>query len=456
MILDKKIEIMIEKRYIKEKLLKYYFFMFLSLFLFFINLYLKLELIFKNQTLIKSIDINKIKTMGLLSSFFVWISLVFISYLLIIWFLSSLASILLNRYYKFNIFRSIKWLKVKLFTLFKFTLLDKFKQSLRTDDKKTLEFIQYMQKNNFIIHGSKSIALKYTDYWRETNDLDFMSMSLNSNFKDLNQQENVKINFVDNISAKLELQNENNANVEVLIAKYIPSQYIKTLKEIKIPNIEWMIAMKIHQLFRFYLLEKNKVEVSESKIKNSLLDLAFLFSKTKTWKMKKIINTFADLYLSNFFISYYINTYCFDLTNSEEAKNLLAYLKTNIQKNETIDELSFFFDELFEELQNNKEIQLISNKINNIVKNKEELEIKFIEASSSKDKEISTLKRLFLSKIEKENFIKKQYNNSIIENKYIDLYIKDFQKDEQKDEQLDVRQILLLELNKQIKEGINE
>ena len=172
--------------------------------------------------------------------------------------------------------------------------------------------------------------------------------------------------------------------------------------------------------------------------------------------MNKTINAIANLYLSNFFISYYINTYCFDLTNKEDNQNLLKYLKNKIEENKRTNELLFFFDELLNKLNNEKTIQIMSNKINEIVKNKEELEIKFIETSTNENKGISTLKRLFLTKLEKENFLKNQYKNSNIKNKYIIFLLKDFEKINEKDNELDIRKILLLELNKQIEEVKNK
>ena len=40
--------------------------------------------------------------------------------------------------------------------------------------------------------------------------------------------------------------------------------------------------MKIHQLFRLYLMNKNAISISKNKIQNTLLDLAFLLNKSNS------------------------------------------------------------------------------------------------------------------------------------------------------------------------------
>lgn len=452
MLLEEKIQLMKDGKYLKNKLLKYYFFLLFSIFLFVLNFYLTLILYEKSIPMFKSFDLSKIDKYQK-SYVLIWIFMIIFGYLEINWFINSLSSILLNRYFEFNIFRSLKWFKVKLFTLFKFSLFKQIKQKIEENNMESKDFINYMQNNNFILHGSQAISFKYSDFWRKTNDLDFISKDLNSKLKNIDKYKNIKINFIDDITAKLELEQ---TKIEVLIAKYIPNKYISKINGIKIPNIKWMIAMKIHQLFRLYLMNKNEISISKNKIQNTLLDLAFLLNKSNSWKMNKTIHAIANLYLSNFFISYYINTYCFNLTNKEDNQNLLKYLKNKIQENKMTNELLFFFDELLNKLNNEKTIQIMSNKINEIVKNKEELEIKFIETSTNENKEISTLKRLFLTKLEKENFLKNQYKNSNIKNKYITFLLKDFEKINEKDNELDIRKILLLELNKQIEEVKNK
>ncbi|MGP1451289.1 MAG: MAG4530 family protein [Metamycoplasmataceae bacterium] len=452
MLLEEKIQLMKDGKYLKNKLLKYYFFLLFSIFLFVLNFYLTLILYEKSIPMFKSFDLSKIDKYQK-SYVLIWIFMIIFGYLEINWFINSLSSILLNRYFEFNIFRSLKWFKVKLFTLFKFSLFKQIKQKIEENNMESKDFINYMQNNNFILHSSQAISFKYSDFWRKTNDLDFISKDLNSKLKNIDKYKNIKINFIDDITAKLELEQ---TKIEVLIAKYIPNKYISKINGIKIPNIKWMIAMKIHQLFRLYLMNKNEISISKNKIQNTLLDLAFLLNKSNSWKMNKTIHAIANLYLSNFFISYYINTYCFNLTNKEDNQNLLKYLKNKIQENKMTNELLFFFDELLNKLNNEKTIQIMSNKINEIVKNKEELEIKFIETSTNENKEISTLKRLFLTKLEKENFLKNQYKNSNIKNKYITFLLKDFEKINEKDNELDIRKILLLELNKQIEEVKNK
>ncbi|MDD7896548.1 hypothetical protein PUW91_00310, partial [Metamycoplasma hyosynoviae] len=85
------------------------------------------------------------------------------------------------------------------------------------------------------------------------------------------------------------------------------------------------------------------------------------------------------------------------------------------------------------------------------IKDKEKLENNFLNYSSSEEREISSLKRIFSSEAEKNKFIKDNYQDYSFGSKVIKLFYDLFENDPNKQlDTLDIRQIMLLELNKKL------
>ncbi|WP_420792682.1 MAG4530 family protein [Metamycoplasma hyosynoviae] len=444
MLLEK---ILIEKKILKINLKKYYFFLFFSTFLFFLSLYFIFLLTEKMGITFKIFDSKNITTKQKIQ-IYLWMVLFLSIAFNLIWFIDSLAMIFINKYYRFNIYRCSKWLKLKLFFTFRYKLFTQLCKRVNDFKEEEIDFVKYMQKNRFLLQGSKSILWKYKDFERQTNDFDFNAFEINAKLNDLEKQKNIEIKQKDNIVGKLIF---NGVSVEVIISKYVPSYFVENKRGIKIPKITWMIAMKFHQLVKLYNLRKDGNIVSKEKINNTLIDTAFLLSKLKIFNINKIILNIQYLYISNFFIGYFLNSNCFDDFSDGNITKFSEYLATEINDLKNVNELFFFFDELISKLKSNTLMIKMAKSINQIIKDKEKLENNFLNYSSSEEREISSLKRIFSSEAEKNKFIKDNYQDYSFGSKVIKLFYDLFENDPNKQlDTLDIRQIMLLELNKKL------
>ncbi|WPB50261.1 hypothetical protein R9C05_01445 [Metamycoplasma subdolum] len=429
----------------KKKLATDFFFLFFSTFLFFSSLAFLLALNDGDPKYV--LQFFHPKTTGQKLFWFIFLNIISIIVLLFLpfWFLSSLATILINRYFNFNIFRAIHWLKIKLIVTFKIKLYKEFTKPINLENVEEKTFVNDLDKNYLILHGSKAISYKYRDFWRTPNDLDFISYSIFSNLDNLTNYKNLKIEFKDNILAKMIL---NKTQIEILLSKTIPQSFIETKKNIKLPNIYWMIASNIHQILKYFLLEENSKEIPKEKVNNSLLDLLFLLSKKGNLNIKKLLKFIKYSYISNFFLSYYlINTTFYDFSEKTLEK-LFNYLTLNIKNIENSQELFFLFDMLFAQIKKDKEIIALSKSIYEIIQNKEELELKFLKHSTAENKEISSLQRVFENETQKNEFIYSNYSNCKFKSKAIMLFYNNMQ--DIANNKLDIRKLLLLELNKRM------
>lgn len=446
MILEEKIKLFTEKKLLKNSTTKYFCFLFLSIFFLVITLILLIAINANRSKFLNYLNFKHIKNLRI--TIYLHIFFVTLIMLQIYWFINSLCIILINKYFKFNIFRAIKWLKIWTFCSLKFELLENISKPIENFTNEEIDLIKNMQENNLFLHGSKSIAYKYKDFWRKTNDMDFCSFENKLKNLDLNIKQNIKITFYDKITAKLLL---NNKNIEVLIAKYIPNYFIQTKREIKIPKLQWMIAMKIHQLLKLFLIQKEGMKVSKEKIQNTFLDLAFLLNKGGKYNINKTILFIKYLYISNFFISYYLNKLNFSDYSEKNIKEFVEYCSNNIKQLENVNELYFFFDLVLTKLQNNQELIKMSKAMNIIIQEKEKLENKFLNYSTHENKNISSLERQFSSEKEKNDFLKTNYENLPITSKIIKLFNSNWTIGfNNKNNNIDIRQILLFELNKKI------
>ncbi|WVU91804.1 hypothetical protein V3322_00460 [Mycoplasmopsis agalactiae] len=211
---------------------------------------------------------------------------ILILWLLLMWTINSLSNILFNKFYNYNILKSLNWLKVKLFTAFRFKDFAKLCKKNNFVSNEQLSLIKQMQDVGFLVQGSKSIAIKYNDYFREANDIDFVSENSSSRIINLDKLSNITFNFKDQIIAK---SRHNDTEIEVLSPKILPKEFAVYKSGIKVPKLNFMIAMKVHQLLRFYRLKSEGKEIPATKIKNSLLYLGFLLSKSCCLQYRKIL-----------------------------------------------------------------------------------------------------------------------------------------------------------------------
>nr|WP_307925153.1 hypothetical protein [Mycoplasmopsis bovis] len=147
---------------------------------------------------------------------------ILILWLLLMWTINSLSNILFNKFYDYNIFKSLNWLKVKLFTAFRFKDFAKLCKKNNFVSNEQLSLIKQMQDVGFLVQGSKSIAIKYSDYFREASDIDFVSENESSRIMNLDKLSNITFNFKDQIIAK---SRHNDTEIEVLSPKILPKEF---------------------------------------------------------------------------------------------------------------------------------------------------------------------------------------------------------------------------------------
>nr|WP_233742327.1 hypothetical protein [Mycoplasmopsis agalactiae] len=364
------------------------------------------------------------------------------------WTINSLSNILFNKFYDYNIFKSLNWLKVKLFTAFRFKDFAKLCKKNNFVSNEQLSLIKQMQDVGFLVQGSKSIAIKYNDYFREASDIDFVSENASSRIINLDKLSNITFNFKDQIIAK---SRHNDTDIEVLSPKILPKEFAVYKSGIKIPKLNFMIAMKVHQLLRLYRLKSEGKEIPATKIKNSLLDLGFLLSKSCCLEYRKILWSFKNLSLLNLFSSYHLNTYAFD--DFDNIKESLKFANSYIQKIQNIEEVYDFLDKFTDLLKNDKEALFIGKRVNLIIKNKRTIEEKYLQNSSALDKSLLALERNFASNNEKLMYLGKF--KKPIELKALKNIINLFEKLPDSSLFIDIRKILVLELN-EIEEVKNE
>nr|WP_235750737.1 hypothetical protein [Mycoplasmopsis agalactiae] len=373
---------------------------------------------------------------------------ILILWLLLMWAINSLSNILFNKFYDYNIFKSLNWLKVKLFTAFRFKDFAKLCKKNNFVSNEQLSLIKHMQDVGFLVQGSKSIAIKYNDYFKGASDIDFVSKNASSRISNLDQLSNITFNFKDQIIAK---SKHNDTEIEVLSPKILPKEFAVYKSGIKVPKLNFMIAMKVHKLLRLYRLKSEGKEIPAAKIKNSLLDLGFLLSKSCCLEYRKILWSFKNLSLLNLFSSYHLNTFAFD--DFDNVKATLEFANSYVQKIQNIEEVYDFLDKFTDLLKNDKEALFIGKRVNLIIKNKRVIEEKYLQNSSALDKSLLDLERNFASNNEKLMYLKKF--KKPIELKALQNIINLFESSPDSSFFIDIRKILLLELN-EIEEVKNE
>ncbi|WP_373422502.1 MAG4530 family protein [Mycoplasma miroungigenitalium] len=448
MLLKDKINFLKQKNWIKNSLKRYYLFLFLSTLLFSVILYIFVLVSTSNFELFNILkNKNKGQDIAFKTYVYLYILLIVLLFLQVIWFLNSLSIIYINKYYEYNWFRAYKWLKLKLFVTLNIRVLKQMTTKNEQKDDVERNIIFRMQKNGFVLHGSKSLELKYKDYFRKANDLDFISYEKNCK---LNNIGNLKTIYNDGLFAKYSYDNK---PVEIFLPKFIQKNKIWNKNGFFLPKRHFLISMKIHQLFKSFMLSKKNLDKSDEKVENALMDLAFLISKSNILSIKKIISHIEYMYFSNFFVSYFMKSDAF-VPTKDNINSFLIYINSKLNLNGHLFELNELFNLIFKKM-NLKKFNLISKKINEIIKDKYKFEQEILNISTHKDKTICSLKRVFSSDNEynilMSRFKEIDYKNlSGVLNSLIDEF-KGIQNENNGSISIDIRELLLLELAKRLR-----
>ncbi|ENY69074.1 Hypothetical protein, predicted transmembrane protein [Mycoplasmopsis bovigenitalium 51080] len=448
MILKEKLDALQSSKLIKKTLVYQYLFLIISLLFSIFILMLVVLFCISPSKYVSFLFSDVANSKNKISIYkFVIISTILLFWACVFGIVKSISIIMINTYYKFNIFRALKWFNVYLIVRMKYNMFKKI-NLINRNATQDIELINYMNSKNLILHGSASINFAYNDYWRLSNDYDFASKSLAPQYVKPNEVENLKLLFNDFVASKYEYKN---INVEILYGKYIPARFLRKKHNIDIPNIHLMIAMKIHQLLHLYLASQNKIysiELFNQKAKNTFIDLCFLLNKSKYWNFNKLKNTFNFLYLSNYLVQFFLNRQVFEFTDNDEIKKFILFVKEISLINEYYAEGYQFIKLFIESVQKDIFIKHIGKEINSNIKNRSQFYNRLIENSKSSNRNVQSFQWTFITQSEKEIFLHKFYEKLNNENKHLlNEMISDFQEGEQ-DKSIDIRLLLLYELSK--------
>ena len=326
----------------------------------------------------------------------------------IIWTTNLLKLIFLskvNKNFKKNFFNSLLTFK----NLLKIKFLNP-KKCVQYNPLKEF-IIEKMFEQKLALQGSASILHKYDFFYRKPNDLDFMSVDasnqkINFEFEDF-KLEDCKVTKVldSNIYYKTNVED---VSIEVLRPKVVVNKFFEIKNKILVPNYYWMIAMKCEQLF--LLLHLN---AEETKIYNTIFDLAYLLNLKKKIDFVVLEEAFLCNKIDNYFVQYHLNRTQYYLENKEFKVKLNDFITNKIPELFNESQLSDLISKTQQAInfiiQNPKIINLC-NKTYELTCNekaKEALTNDYFKSSTSQNKSLINLKLEFANENEKQNFIKK-------------------------------------------------
>ena len=326
----------------------------------------------------------------------------------IIWTTNLLKLIFLSKIvknFKKNFFKSLLAFK----NLLKIKFLNP-KKCVQYNNLKEF-IIEKMFEQKLTLQGSASILHKYNFFYRKPNDLDFMSVDssnkkINFQFKEF-ELENFKVTKVldSNIYYKTNVED---VSIEVLRPKVVVNKFFEIKNKILVPNYYWMIAMKCEQLF--LLLHLN---AEETKIYNTIFDLAYLLNLKKKIDFNILEEAFLCNKIDNYFVQYYLNRTQYLLENEEFKVKLNDFITNKIPELFNENQLSDLIaktQQIINFIIENPKIIDLCNKTYELTCNekvKEALTNDYFKSSTSQNKSLINLKLEFANENEKQNFVKK-------------------------------------------------
>ncbi|WP_405311969.1 hypothetical protein LQ356_01140 [Metamycoplasma faucium] len=328
------------------------------------------------------------------------LSILWVSNLLKLIFISRLS-----KNFKRNIFKS--------FLAYKHLLRIKFQNPKKCVEYNELKkfIVEKMFEQQLALQGSASILHKYNFFYRKPNDLDFMSVDssnkkINFEFHEF-KLENFKITKVldSNIYYKTNVED---VPIEVLRPKVVVNKFFEIKNKILVPNYYWMVAMKCEQLF--LLLHLN---AEETKIYNTIFDLAYLLNLKKKIDFVVLEEAFLCNKIDNYFVQYHLNRTQYYLENKEFKAKLNDFITNKIPELFIENQLSDLISKTQQVINfiiKNPKIINLCNKTYELTCNekaKEALTNDYFKSSTSQNKSLINLKLEFANQNEKQNFVKK-------------------------------------------------
>lgn len=203
-----------------------------------------------------------------------------------------------------------------------------------------------------------------------------------------------------------------------------------------------MVATKIKQIFNLISLEAEK-----EKIKNSMIDLAFLFSKMKIFNKNKVIKKVFSSYVSDLFLWYFLDKKVSDLSflhkkaNIEKVEKFFSYENFDFFKDNNILEVFYLYESIIGFIYKDSLLFKNNEKIEKILNFKNKIDSYYLEFSTASNKDLSRFQREFLNENEKNSYLQIFKNNDLELEKFCYSFLEVFKYD--KNNILDIRHILL-------------
>ena len=236
--------------------------------------------------------------------------------------------------------------------------------------------------------------------------IDASNQKINFEFEDF-KLEDCKITKVldSNIYYKTNVED---VPIEVLRPKVIVNKFFEIKNKILVPNYYWMIAMKCEQLF--LLLHLN---AEETKIYNTIFDLAYLLNLKKKIDFVVLEEAFLCNKIDNYFVQYHLNRTQYYLENEDFKTKLNDFITNKIPELFIENQLSDLISKTQQVINfiiKNPKIINLCNKTYELTCNekaKEALTNDYFKSSTSQNKSLINLKLEFANQNEKQNFVKK-------------------------------------------------
>lgn len=429
MTLNEKIKYIEDNNYIKGNLNLYY--ALISIYSFLFSGCLFLIIFFSrrwNYSLVLMSRISEKNPLGYLISFLVFFVIGLLSFGIL--FINCLMTILINKLFDFNIFRSFRCLKIKLFFKGKFYMMLKLNKG--ADDLKSyeLDFLAWVKNKGFVLSDSKAISYLYGNYWRKPKVWTFIANNSRAILKDYEIYAGGTIFSKETTKLKVKV---NEQEMHFSLVKLIPDKYIKSKLATKIPNSSWTLASLTFKLMNAFLkLKEDKYsETLLDMVERLFNDLAYIFNKKIIFIPKKHLDVFKSNYIFWFFDSYFSKSDLFNFCNDEDKDEFLQFLDKYLHRFKYCNEIIPYFKSLFNAINKDEEFKIIV-----------ETAIKLNKTS----KHLNLTKR-FRSIDGKINYMHDNYPEPITHD-LIKIHMYDFWKEGQKNNEIDSRIILLKEFNK--------
>ncbi|WP_406616777.1 MAG4530 family protein [Mycoplasmopsis adleri] len=359
------------------------------------------------------------------------------------------AHLRVPKYIDTNIFRAFNNLRSFYIVTMRYASLAKLNHMSTPYHKETMKLLRIANKNGFVLQGSGALKLKYDDYYRDNNDLDFIPLSCESSTKNF---ANSLIDIKNLKYTKWLIEGDfHDKKIELYNLKLIPIDFVSKAKGINIPDEHWLLGMKYVQLFklsRMYKTDRYQKEFND-KLVNTINDLMFLYSKTNRLSAETIATVVDTITISNAFASYYMSyTYqnIIKMHDASQHEEFLQMIKDFCQINHSYKEFQENIERWTKIIYENKTSAIIENSLYSILEHR----LQFTSALINNNILLKYDPSDVTCQVNPQNLSKFAVENKPDKCKSIAAFMKNFNSTMTI---IDFRYLILLELSKRVKEA---